>query len=289
MTDEYNLQRFLDAQERVYDTVLDELRAGRKSSHWIWFIFPQITGLGHSGMAQKFAITSLDEAKAYLQHPVLGPRLRECTQLVLNVNGRSAEEIFGYPGPSQIPVLHDLVHDRYHRQQDLQRCPTQILRRQARPIDARSPGTAIVSVHLSQVRRKRYPVCDLHDLPLSPSRGWGSMRTSPEERGRRALSSFLSHVQRRQHSTCDMHEGAGTTLVDQLRPAPGWQCRCSKFRSGDALNGTSFGVEQMINVAWSRHSAGADGVSSPPHTPPPSSLTVLPAARMLKTARDGSL
>lgn len=97
MTDVYNPHRFLDAQERVYDTALDELRVGRKSSHWIWFIFPQITGLGHSGMAQKFAINSLDEAKAYLQHPVLGPRLRECTQLVLNVEERSAEEIFGYP------------------------------------------------------------------------------------------------------------------------------------------------------------------------------------------------
>lgn len=97
MTDVYNLQRFLDAQGHVYDTVLDELRAGRKSSHWIWFIFPQITGLGHSRMAQKFAIASLDQAKAYLQHPVLGPRLRECTQLVLNVDGRSAEQIFSSP------------------------------------------------------------------------------------------------------------------------------------------------------------------------------------------------
>lgn len=97
MTDIYNLQRFLDAQIGVYDAVLAELRAGRKSSHWIWFIFPQIAGLGHSAMAQQFAIGSLDEAKAYLQHPTLGPRLRACTQLVLDVNGRSAEEIFGYP------------------------------------------------------------------------------------------------------------------------------------------------------------------------------------------------
>ncbi|MBX9723595.1 MAG: DUF1810 domain-containing protein [Candidatus Obscuribacterales bacterium] len=97
MTDDYNLQRFLDAQEGIYDSVLAELRAGRKSSHWIWFIFPQIKGLGHSAMAQQFAIGSLEEAKSYLQHPVLGPRLRECTQLVLDVNGRSAEEIFGYP------------------------------------------------------------------------------------------------------------------------------------------------------------------------------------------------
>jgi len=97
MNDAYNLHHFLDAQERVYDTVLNELRAGRKSSHWIWFIFPQIAGLGHSSMAQQFAIASLDEAKAYLQHPTLGPRLKACTQLVLDVNGRSAEEIFGYP------------------------------------------------------------------------------------------------------------------------------------------------------------------------------------------------
>ncbi|MBX9724933.1 MAG: DUF1810 domain-containing protein, partial [Candidatus Obscuribacterales bacterium] len=89
MTDTYNLHRFLDAQVRVYGAVLEELRAGRKSSHWIWFIFPQIAGLGHSKMAQQFAIGSLDEAKAYLQHPTLGPRLRACTQLVLDVNGRS--------------------------------------------------------------------------------------------------------------------------------------------------------------------------------------------------------
>ena len=97
MTDEYNLQRFLEAQGYVYNAVLDELRAGKKSAHWMWYIFPQIKGLGHSGTAQKFAITSLEEAKAYLQHPVLGPRLRACTQLVLNVDGRSAEQIFGYP------------------------------------------------------------------------------------------------------------------------------------------------------------------------------------------------
>ena len=97
MPNEYNLQRFLDAQDHVYGAVLDELRAGRKSGHWMWFIFPQITGLAHSGTAQKFAMASLDEAKAYLQHPILGPRLRECTQLVLNVEGRSAERIFGYP------------------------------------------------------------------------------------------------------------------------------------------------------------------------------------------------
>lgn len=97
MTNDFNIQRFLITQAHNYDTVRAELRAGRKSSHWIWFIFPQIAGLGHSAMAQQFAIGSLDEAKAYLQHPVLGQRLRECTQLVLNVTGRNAEEIFPYP------------------------------------------------------------------------------------------------------------------------------------------------------------------------------------------------
>ena len=97
MSADYNLHRFLAAQAPTYHRVLAELRAGRKSSHWIWFIFPQIIGLGRSGMAQQFAIGSLDEAKAYLQHPILGQRLRECTQLVLNVEGRSADEIFGYP------------------------------------------------------------------------------------------------------------------------------------------------------------------------------------------------
>lgn len=97
MSDIYNLQRFLETQDHVYDAVLDELRAGKKSSHWIWFIFPQVKGLAHSGAAQRFAIVSLEEAKAYLQHPILGPRLRACTQLVLDVEGRSAEQIFGYP------------------------------------------------------------------------------------------------------------------------------------------------------------------------------------------------
>jgi uncharacterized protein (DUF1810 family) len=97
MSDTYNLHRFLDTQAHTYETVLSELRGGRKCSDWIWCIFPQITGLGHSEMSQQFAIASLDEAKSYLKHPVLGPRLHECTQLVLDVNGRSAEEIFGYP------------------------------------------------------------------------------------------------------------------------------------------------------------------------------------------------
>jgi uncharacterized protein (DUF1810 family) len=97
MSDPYNLQRFVDAQRSFYETVCAELRAGRKRSHWMWFIFPQIEGLGSSEMAQRFAISSLEEAKAYLEHPVLGARLRECSRLVADVDGRSVEQIFGYP------------------------------------------------------------------------------------------------------------------------------------------------------------------------------------------------
>jgi uncharacterized protein (DUF1810 family) len=97
MTDPYNLRRFLEAQDGVIDDVLAELRAGQKRSHWMWFIFPQIRGLGHSPIAQEFAISSLQEAQAYLQHPVLGARLRECTQLVNAIEGRSISQIFGFP------------------------------------------------------------------------------------------------------------------------------------------------------------------------------------------------
>jgi uncharacterized protein (DUF1810 family) len=93
----YNLERFVEAQKGVYEQATRELRAGRKRSHWIWFIFPQITGLGHSEMSRHYAISSLAEAEAYLKHPVLGPRLRECTQLVVDVEGRSIDEILGDP------------------------------------------------------------------------------------------------------------------------------------------------------------------------------------------------
>jgi uncharacterized protein (DUF1810 family) len=95
--DPHNLQRFLDAQHPIYGQVRDELQAGQKESHWMWFVFPQIKGLGRSTSAQKYAIQSIDEAKAYLDHPLLGFRLQECTQLVNAVSGRSIEDIFGYP------------------------------------------------------------------------------------------------------------------------------------------------------------------------------------------------
>jgi uncharacterized protein (DUF1810 family) len=91
----YDLKRFVRAQEPVYDDVVAELRRGRKTSHWMWFVFPQIAGLGRSETARYYAIGSLDEARAYLAHPVLGPRLRECSGLLLAVQGRTAEGIFG--------------------------------------------------------------------------------------------------------------------------------------------------------------------------------------------------
>jgi uncharacterized protein (DUF1810 family) len=95
--DPFDLKRFVEAQAPVFEDVLSELRRGFKRTHWIWFIFPQIAGLGHSQMAKKFSISSLAEAEAYIKHPVLGPRLRECTRLVNQVQGRSSEQIFGYP------------------------------------------------------------------------------------------------------------------------------------------------------------------------------------------------
>jgi uncharacterized protein (DUF1810 family) len=95
--DPYTLRRFVDAQRGVYAQVEAELRAGRKESHWMWYIFPQIKGLGQSAMAQKYALSSVAEATEYLNHPELGKRLRECTQLVTAIDGRSIQDIFGYP------------------------------------------------------------------------------------------------------------------------------------------------------------------------------------------------
>lgn len=97
MTDPHGLERFVAAQDPVYGRVLGELADGRKTSHWMWFVFPQLRGLGTSPMAQRFAIVSIDEARAYPAHPVLGARLRECTRLVNRVEGRSIAEILGKP------------------------------------------------------------------------------------------------------------------------------------------------------------------------------------------------
>jgi uncharacterized protein (DUF1810 family) len=99
--DPYDLQRFIDAQAPVMSQVQAELRAGRKSSHWMWFVFPQMRGLGRSAMAQRYGIASLDEARAYLAHAVLGERLRECCNLVLAVQDSSAHDVFGSPDDSK--------------------------------------------------------------------------------------------------------------------------------------------------------------------------------------------
>jgi uncharacterized protein (DUF1810 family) len=97
VNDPYNLLRFVQAQEPVFSQVLDELKSGQKRTHWMWFVFPQIEGLGSSSMAMRYAISSLAEAEAYLGHDILGPRLRLCTELVNRVQNRSVLDIFGRP------------------------------------------------------------------------------------------------------------------------------------------------------------------------------------------------
>jgi len=96
-SDPYDLERFVTAQSPVFDEVCAQLRRGRKTGHWMWFVFPQLQGLGYSAMAWHFGISSLAEAKAYLKHPILGLRLQECTRLVNLIEGRSIDQIFGYP------------------------------------------------------------------------------------------------------------------------------------------------------------------------------------------------
>jgi len=93
----FDLERFVSAQTPIIERAMDELRVGRKRSHWMWFVFPQIAGLGRSVMADYYAIANLDEARAYLAHPLLGPRLKTCTELVLAATGKSAHDIFGSP------------------------------------------------------------------------------------------------------------------------------------------------------------------------------------------------
>ena len=95
--DPYNLSRFMRAQEGDYERALSEVRSGRKRTHWMWYIFPQIDGLAFSSTSQHYSIKSIEEAKAYLAHPVLGPRLLECAEAAVGVAGRSAAEIFGSP------------------------------------------------------------------------------------------------------------------------------------------------------------------------------------------------
>jgi uncharacterized protein (DUF1810 family) len=94
-SDPFELERFVAAQQGVYESAAAQLRAGRKTGHWMWFVFPQIAGLGMSAMSQRYAIASLDEARAYLAHPVLGPRLDECARILVGLEGHTAQDIFG--------------------------------------------------------------------------------------------------------------------------------------------------------------------------------------------------
>ncbi len=113
--DPFDLSRFTPAQERIYDRVLAELRSGQKRTHWIWYIFPQIDGLGHSTTTKHYAIKSTEEARQYLNHPVLGTRLLECAEAVLAVEGRSVSEIFGYPDDLKLKssmTLFETVADK---------------------------------------------------------------------------------------------------------------------------------------------------------------------------------
>jgi uncharacterized protein (DUF1810 family) len=96
-SDRFNLQRFVDAQSEIYESAVRELRAGQKRSHWMWFVFPQLLGLGRSPMAVKYAISGLEEAEAYLKHSLLGERLVECSRLIVDIDGVIIEQILGFP------------------------------------------------------------------------------------------------------------------------------------------------------------------------------------------------
>ncbi len=108
--DPHNLQRFVKAQNPVIEEAKKELRSGRKRTHWMWYVFPQMEGLGSSQMARRYAISSRNEAEAYLEHSVLGPRLRDCTEIVNDLEGRSANEIFGSPDDLKFRSSMTLFH-----------------------------------------------------------------------------------------------------------------------------------------------------------------------------------
>jgi uncharacterized protein (DUF1810 family) len=134
MTTDFNLERFVDAQIGVYDTALAELRAGHKRTHWMWFIFPQIEGLGHSAMAQRYAIRSADEAAVYLAHPVLGPRLRACAAAVASHHDRGVDEIFGHPDNLKFHSSMTLFADVAPHEAIFQTCLDQFFDGRADPV-----------------------------------------------------------------------------------------------------------------------------------------------------------
>jgi uncharacterized protein (DUF1810 family) len=111
LDDRFNLRRFTSAQENIYSIALAELKSGQKRSHWMWYIFPQIDGLGHSLTTIHYAIKSLEEARQYLDHPILGKRLLECAETVLHIQGRTISQIFGYPDDMKLKSSMTLFAD----------------------------------------------------------------------------------------------------------------------------------------------------------------------------------
>ncbi len=141
--DPFDLQRFVDAQTAVYDRAREELATGRKRSHWMWFIFPQVEGLGSSVMSRRFAIASREEAVAYLTHPLLGRRLRECTQLVNGIEGHSIHEIFGSPDDMKFQSSMTLFSEVTDDNADFRRRAGEVLRRQAGRRHSGAPVSAL--------------------------------------------------------------------------------------------------------------------------------------------------
>jgi uncharacterized protein (DUF1810 family) len=131
--DRFNLERFVTAQAPVFETVLAELRAGRKRTHWMWFVFPQLSGLGQSSTARFYGISSIDEARVYLAHPPLGSRLDLCTRIVLASNSSSLHAIFGFARRREVPLMHDAVLAREGRcGQSVSPCSRPLVRRSPR-------------------------------------------------------------------------------------------------------------------------------------------------------------
>ena len=172
---DHALERYLNAQDPVFDQVLDELRAGRKRTHWMWYIFPQIKGLGRSATADHFAVRSLEEARAYLDHPVLGPRLRLATEAVNEVEGRSIHEILGSPDDLKFRSCMTLFA-RACRDDGVTRVPSSARSTntsRGRPIRCRSSGSPLEAaqrsvatsplVEISETAARRAPERVNHD------------------------------------------------------------------------------------------------------------------------------
>ena len=137
----WDLDRFVAAQQADYERALGELRRGRKQSHWMWYIFPQVQGLGHSFMSRRYALSGVEEARAYLAHPVLGPRLLECCRAALETGSSNPREVFGTPRRFEVPLLPDPVRPGRPRRAGLCRAAGQVLRGQKGPPNPGHPET----------------------------------------------------------------------------------------------------------------------------------------------------